>query len=62
MIQFTSGDILQADVEVLVNTVNCAGVMGRGIALQFKQKFEENFAAYKTACDAGELRPGKLFV
>ncbi len=62
MIQATNGDILKADVEALVNTVNCAGVMGRGIALQFKNKFEENFKAYKKICDAGKLRPGAMFV
>jgi O-acetyl-ADP-ribose deacetylase (regulator of RNase III) len=62
MIQITSGDILKADVEALVNTVNCAGVMGRGIALQFKKKYEGNFKAYKKICDAGKLRPGTMFV
>ena len=56
MIQITKGDILVADAEELVNTVNCAGVMGRGIALQFKKKFEANFKVYKKACDAGFLR------
>ena len=62
MIQITKGDILNADAEALVNTVNCAGVMGRGIALQFKKKFEENFKVYKKACDAGFLRPGMMLV
>ncbi len=62
MIEIARGDILNADAEALVNTVNCVGVMGRGIALQFKKKFEENFKAYKKACDAGSLRPGTLLV
>ncbi len=62
MIQIIKGDILSADAEALVNTVNCAGVMGRGIALQFKKKFEENFKVYKKACDAGFLRPGMMLV
>lgn len=62
MIEITRGDILKADAEALVNTVNCVGVMGRGIAAQFKKKFEENFKAYKKACDAGELRPGSMLV
>ena len=53
---------MKADAEALVNTVNCVGVMGRGIALQFKKRFEENFKAYKKACDAGSLRLGSLFV
>lgn len=56
------GDILKSDAEALVNTVNCVGVMGRGIALQFKKKFPDNFAAYKRACDAHELTLGNVLV
>lgn len=62
MIEITRGDILQADAEALVNTVNCVGVMGRGIALQFKKEFPENFTAYKAACDKGKLHPGMMLV
>lgn len=62
MIQTTQGDLLCADTEALVNTVNCVGVMGRGIALQFKRKFAENFKFYKQTCDAGLLRPGRMLV
>lgn len=62
MIELTQGDILQADAEALVNTVNCVGVMGRGIALQFKKRFPENFKRYKAACDNKELQPGKMFI
>ena len=62
MIKTQRGNILQADVEALVNTVNCVGVMGRGIALQFRKEFPENFTAYKSACDRKELRPGKMLV
>jgi O-acetyl-ADP-ribose deacetylase (regulator of RNase III) len=62
MIKLTQGDILYADAEALVNTVNCVGVMGRGIALQFKKVFPENFKRYKAACDNKELLPGKMFV
>ncbi len=62
MIHYTAGDILKADVEAIVNTVNCVGVMGRGIALQFKKAWPENFKAYKLACDAGEVEIGKLNV
>jgi O-acetyl-ADP-ribose deacetylase (regulator of RNase III) len=62
MIEFKTGDILRADVEALVNTVNCVGIMGRGIALQFKNDFPENFEAYKAACDREEVQPGKMFV
>lgn len=62
MIQYTSGNILHADVEALVNTVNCVGIMGRGIALQFKNAYPENFAAYARACKAEDVRPGRMFV
>ncbi len=62
MIKLTQGDILTADAEALVNTVNCVGIMGRGIALQFKKAFPDNFKAYEVACKAGQVRPGKMFV
>ena len=62
MIEFKTGDILQADVEALVNTVNCVGIMGRGIALQFKNNFPENFKAYEAACTREDVQPGKMFV
>ena len=62
MIKLTQGDILKADAEALVNTVNCVGVMGRGIALQFRKAFPENFKAYKAACDAKQVQAGKMFV
>jgi O-acetyl-ADP-ribose deacetylase (regulator of RNase III) len=62
MIEFTRGDILAADVEALVNTVNCVGVMGRGIALQFRNAFPENFKAYEAACRREEVQPGRMFV
>lgn len=62
MIEYASGDMLKADVEALVNTVNCVGVMGRGIALQFKNAFPENFKAYALACKKKEVLPGKMFV
>ncbi len=62
MIEFRTGDILRADTEALVNTVNCVGIMGRGIALQFKNAFPENFHAYADACARGEVQPGRMFV
>jgi len=62
MMNYTHGDILQADVEAIVNTVNCVGVMGRGLALQFKKAWPENFRAYKQACDAKDVKPGSMFV
>lgn len=62
MIEYKTGDILSEDVEALVNTVNCVGIMGRGIALQFKNTFPENFKYYAAACKRNEVRPGKMFV
>ena len=62
MIVYRQGDILEAGTEAIVNTVNCVGVMGRGIALQFKHAFPDNFAAYASACQRGEVQPGKVFV
>jgi O-acetyl-ADP-ribose deacetylase (regulator of RNase III) len=61
MIELAQGDILKADVEALVNTVNCVGVMGRGIALQFRKAFPDNFTAYALACKAQKVQPGKMF-
>ena len=62
MIEFTTGDILRADAEALVNTVNCVGIMGRGVALQFKNAFPANFKAYEAACAREEVQPGRMFV
>jgi O-acetyl-ADP-ribose deacetylase (regulator of RNase III) len=62
MIEYHTGNILEADVEALVNSVNCVGFMGRGIALQFKKAWPENFKAYAAACRRQEVRPGKMFV
>jgi O-acetyl-ADP-ribose deacetylase (regulator of RNase III) len=62
MIELTSGDILKDDSEAIVNTVNCVGVMGRGIALQFKNAWPENFKAYEAACKREEVQPGRMFV
>ena len=62
MIRFTLGNILDAEVEALVNTVNCVGIMGRGIALQFKHAFPENFRAYEEACRRNAVEPGRMFV
>lgn len=62
MIEYRTGNILEADAEALVNSVNCVGVMGRGIALQFKKAWPENFTVYVAACRRGEVQPGKMFV
>lgn len=62
MITYKTGDIFREKADAIVNTVNCVGVMGRGIALQFKKRFPENFKIYETACKRKEVVPGKMFV
>ncbi|WP_421621801.1 type II toxin-antitoxin system antitoxin DNA ADP-ribosyl glycohydrolase DarG [Alkalilimnicola ehrlichii] len=62
MIEYTRGNLLDADVEALVNTVNTVGVMGKGVALMFKEAFPENFRAYQAACKNREVVPGRMFV
>lgn len=61
-IELTTGNILKAEAEAIVNTVNCVGIMGRGIALQYKKAFPANFRAYALACEEGEVQPGRMFV
>lgn len=62
MIQYRRGDILDAEVDALVNTVNTVGVMGKGVALQFKRRFPDNFHFYHDACERGEVQPGRMLV
>ncbi len=62
MIEYTRGDLLLADADALVNAVNCVGVMGRGIALQFKRQWPDNFRDYAAACKRQQVQPGKMFV
>ena len=62
MITFKHGNLLQANTEALVNTVNTVGVMGKGIALMFKEAFPENFKIYAAACKRKDVRAGHLFV
>lgn len=62
MITYKTGNLLAAGTEALVNTVNTVGVMGKGIALQFKEKFPENYKAYLAACKNNEVQIGKMFV
>ncbi|AZF18117.1 MULTISPECIES: macro domain-containing protein [unclassified Pseudomonas] len=62
MIRFTQGNLLEANTEVLVNTVNTVGVMGKGIALMFKERFAENYRLYAAACKAGEVKTGEVHV
>ena len=62
MITYKTGNILDADADVLVNTVNIVGVMGKGIALQFKKHYPENYNAYKKAATLKQLEPGKVYL
>lgn len=62
MIEYIKGNLLTAKAEALVNTVNCVGVMGKGIALQFKQAYPRNFKAYESACKAKKVQPGHMFI
>ena len=62
MIRFVKGDILDAAVEAVVNPVNCVGVMGAGLAQQFRSRYRKNYLAYRSACKRKEVRVGKMFV
>ncbi|WP_339776820.1 macro domain-containing protein [uncultured Thalassospira sp.] len=62
MIEYKSGNLFSESAEAIVNTVNCVGVMGRGIALQFKNAYPDNFKAYATACKREEVQPGQMFI
>ena len=62
MIRYVRGDLLQADTEAVVNAVNTVGVMGKGIALAFKQIYPANFAEYEASCRARQVRTGCMFV
>jgi O-acetyl-ADP-ribose deacetylase (regulator of RNase III) len=62
MIITSHGNLLTAEVDALVNTVNTVGVMGKGIALQFRRAYPANYAAYRAACTAGEVELGEMFV
>ena len=62
MIRFVQGDLFASGCEALVNPVNCVGVMGKGLALQFRRRFPANYEAYREACVRREVRPGRCFV
>jgi len=62
MVVVTKADILTANVEAIVNAVNCVGVMGKGVALQFKRAYPANFALYKAACERGDMTVGTVLV
>ncbi|MDE2394553.1 MAG: macro domain-containing protein [Burkholderiales bacterium] len=62
MIRYVRGNLLEARVEALANAINTVGVMGKGIALAFKQRFDLNFRLYAAACREGEVQVGRVFV
>ena len=62
MITYKTGDIFKSSAQVITNTVNCVGVMGKGLALTYKNKFPEMFQEYKSKCDRGEVNPGKPYL
>ncbi len=62
MLEFVEGNLLEAHADALVNAVNTEGVMGKGIALQFKERFPAMFEDYRSACEAGTVKPGKMHV
>jgi O-acetyl-ADP-ribose deacetylase (regulator of RNase III) len=62
MLEFVRGNILESEAEALVNPVNTVGIMGKGLALQFKMAFPENFSAYAKVCAARKLAPGGFFI
>ncbi len=62
MIEFTQGDIFSNNADIRVNTVNCVGAMGKGVALAFKKKYPSMFKQYKQDCDNGLVRIGKMHI
>src|SRR5258708_7227957 len=62
MISYKQGNLLESHSQALVNTVNTVGVMGKGIALMFKERFKENFRRYAAACKNKEVEVGKMFI
>ncbi len=62
MIHYTQGNLLDTQCDALVNAVNTVGVMGKGIASQFKQRFPENYRQYADACKTGQVRTGQMFI
>jgi len=62
MIEYCRGNLLEASVEALVNPVNTQGVMGKGLALAFKNAYPGNFRAYAQACQSGQVRTGQMFI
>ncbi len=62
MIKFTSGDMFETNADIRINTVNCVGVMGAGVALAFKNKYPEMFKDYQKDCKKDKVQPGKMHI
>ena len=62
MITFEKNNILNVKAEALVNSVNLTGVMGKGVALAFREAFPDNYKSYRKACESGDIDIGKIFV
>ena len=62
MIKYTSDNIFDSKMETIVNPVNCVGVMGKGLALEFKKRYPALFIAYKSACDRHLIKPGRVYI
>jgi len=62
MIKFTDLSVFDCNTQAVINAVNCKGVMGKGIALEFKQKYHDNYIKYRKYCEDGKLTPGGLFI
>ena len=62
MITYKTGDIFKSNAQIITNTVNCVGVMGKGLALAYKKKYPEMFNDYKTRCEKGDVSPGRPYI
>jgi O-acetyl-ADP-ribose deacetylase (regulator of RNase III) len=61
-LEYRQGSVLQSTLQTVTNTVNCVGVMGKGLALEFRKKFPAMFQRYKYYCETGHIQPGKLYL
>ncbi len=62
MVTFVKGDIFKSPAQVLTNTVNCVGIMGKGVALEFKNRYPQMFGDYQSKCDQGKVKPGQPYL
>ena len=61
MLKFVSGNMFDSNADVLINTINCVGIMGKGIALAFKNKYPDMFATYRQLCRYDKISPGSIW-